>query len=99
LIERYPLEGGDVAHLDLYRISDPDELEYLGLDDLSDEVRLWLIEWPERGAGALPAVDLIVRLSHLGAGRRARIEAPSPTGSDWLARLEAAGLRCGTGRA
>ncbi|MCF5974045.1 tRNA (adenosine(37)-N6)-threonylcarbamoyltransferase complex ATPase subunit type 1 TsaE, partial [Xanthomonas perforans] len=50
LVERYPLATGDEAwHLDLYRIGHAGELDFLGLDEGS--ASLWLVEWPERGAG------------------------------------------------
>lgn len=89
LVERYPLaEGGEAWHLDLYRIAGAGELEYLGLD--ADEVVLWLVEWPERGAGALPPADLVVALAVDGDGRRARIAAGSPAGQAWLAAMSAA---------
>ncbi|MBP9697352.1 MAG: tRNA (adenosine(37)-N6)-threonylcarbamoyltransferase complex ATPase subunit type 1 TsaE, partial [Thermomonas sp.] len=49
LVEHYPLAAGGIAlHLDLYRIGDVGELEFLGLDG---DIRLWLVEWPERGQG------------------------------------------------
>lgn len=83
LIERYDTPHGDVAHLDLYRIADPEELEYLALDELAEHARLWLIEWPQRGQGALPAPDLILRLGVNGHGRRAELDAISPPGREW----------------
>jgi tRNA threonylcarbamoyladenosine biosynthesis protein TsaE len=71
LVEQYPLAAGGMAlHLDLYRIGDPGELEFLGLD--AGEIRLWLIEWPERGRGALPHPDLRIELEVEGGGRRCR---------------------------
>ena len=70
LVERYAIEGGEAAHLDLYRIADGDELGFLGLDDLAD-ARLWLVEWPERGGAGLPPADLDVAMAVDGAGRRA----------------------------
>ena len=86
LVERYPLpDGGEAWHLDLYRIADPGELEFLGLDGA--EVRLWLVEWPERGVGALPAPDLTVELSMRGAGRIARLHPGSPIGDAWTGRV------------
>ena len=86
LVERYPLpDGGEAWHLDLYRIADPGELEFLGLDGA--EVRLWLVEWPERGVGALPAPDLTVELSMRGAGRIARLHPGSPVGDAWTGRV------------
>ena len=86
LVEHYPLvAGGRALHLDLYRIGDAGELEFLALDDA--DATLWLVEWPERGARALPAPDLDVALSLDGAGRLARLSAGTPIGAAWLARL------------
>ena len=88
LVERYPLSsGGEAWHLDLYRIGDGAELEFLGLD--SDEATLWLVEWPERGAGHLPAPDLRVELEVAGQGRRATVTGLTETGHGWLTRLRA----------
>ncbi|QDA58311.1 tRNA (adenosine(37)-N6)-threonylcarbamoyltransferase complex ATPase subunit type 1 TsaE [Thermomonas aquatica] len=82
LVEQYPLPAGGVAlHLDLYRIGDPGELEFLGLDG---EIRLWLVEWPERGQGALPQADLDIELAVEGAGRRCRLRPNTGTGQAWL---------------
>ncbi|HBD19581.1 MAG TPA: tRNA (adenosine(37)-N6)-threonylcarbamoyltransferase complex ATPase subunit type 1 TsaE [Arenimonas sp.] len=85
LIERYPLPAGEAAHLDLYRLAGAAELDFLGLDELAAEATLWLVEWPDRGQGGLPAPDLRVRLAVEGVGRRARLEASSPEGEAWLA--------------
>lgn len=88
LVERYPLaDGREALHLDLYRIGDPGELEFLGIEP--EQVALWLVEWPERGAGALPAADLHVRLAIEGEGRRLRAEAASATGQAWLDEVAA----------
>src|SRR5690606_36246561 len=86
LVELYPLvDGGEAWHLDLYRIGDPGELEYLGLD--SGEVTLWLVEWAERGRGGLPSADLRIELVLYGDGRRARLIAENSTGESWLQAL------------
>ena len=83
LVERYPLaDGREALHLDLYRIGDPGELEFLGIDH--EAVALWLVEWPERGASALPAPDLRIVLAIEGAGRRMRVEASSAAGEAWM---------------
>ena len=90
LVERYPLADGHEAwHLDLYRIGNAQELDFLGLDEGS--ASLWLVEWPERGAGALPPTDLAVALEIHGQGRRARLTATSPAGREWLERLPQGG--------
>lgn len=87
LIETYALPGLMVQHLDLYRIAAAEELEWLGLRDLADGPVLWLIEWPERGTGAVPAPDLVVQLLHAKAGRDARVTAYGDHGAGWLAGL------------
>lgn len=86
LVERYPLaDGSEAWHLDLYRIGHAGELDFLGLDEGS--ASLWLVEWPERGAGALPPVDLTVELAVVGDGRSVRLLADSAAGQAWLAQV------------
>lgn len=87
LIESYPANGRTAWHLDLYRIADPGELEWLGLDALGDPAAIVLIEWPERGRGALPAPDLLLQLAYAGAGRHAELQACSARGERVLGRL------------
>lgn len=87
LIESYVLPGLTAQHLDLYRIAAAEELEWLGLRDLADGQVLWLIEWPERGEGAIPKPDLAVHLAHAASGRDAHLLAHSRVGTDWLAGL------------
>ncbi len=89
LVESYPLPAGRAWHLDLYRIADPGELEWLGLDALVEPGALVLVEWPRHGAGALPEADLVLHLEHAGAGRKARFEARNPRGEALLERLSA----------
>lgn len=89
LVERYPVPGGEAWHLDLYRIGAAGELDFLGLD--GDEATLWLVEWPERGAGALPVADLQVHLEQAGSGRQARLEAGSAAGVAWMAAVQESG--------
>ena len=68
-MEQYPLAGSQVLHLDLYRIADPEELEYLGLIDLLDQKTILLIEWPEKGGQWLPEPDFIFTFSYAEQGR------------------------------
>lgn len=84
LIESYRVGDLDVHHLDLYRLADPGELEWLGVADLWGGASLVLIEWPERGAGAMPPADLVLRLAHSAARRSLAAEAASPRGAAWL---------------
>ncbi|MGH7747094.1 MAG: tRNA (adenosine(37)-N6)-threonylcarbamoyltransferase complex ATPase subunit type 1 TsaE [Candidatus Dormibacteria bacterium] len=69
LIETYQAGALRTHHLDLYRIAAPGELEWLGLPELLDPASLLLVEWPERGAGALPAPDLLLLFRHAGPVR------------------------------
>jgi len=85
LVERYPVPGGEAAHLDLYRLGAASELDFLGLDALAAEATLWLVEWPERGRGGLPAPDLRIALAVEGSGRRATLVPESDAGARWLA--------------
>jgi tRNA threonylcarbamoyladenosine biosynthesis protein TsaE len=80
LLEPYEVGGRTLVHVDLYRLQDARELEPLGLRDYPAERCWWLIEWPERGAGRLPAADLSVHLSHDGAARRALVGGPAAQG-------------------
>ena len=87
LIEGYEVDGRPAWHLDLYRIADPGELEWLGLDALSEDSALVLIEWPERGAGALPMADIHVRMEYSGDGRCAQFSAATARGDRLLHRM------------
>ncbi|MBD8526795.1 tRNA (adenosine(37)-N6)-threonylcarbamoyltransferase complex ATPase subunit type 1 TsaE [Pseudomarimonas arenosa] len=80
LVERYLTAVGECLHLDLYRVADPEELDYFGLDENADRVSLWLVEWPERGHGRLPAADLIVHLAHVEKGRQMLVDMLSDRG-------------------
>ena len=73
LVEPYRIGSLDIYHLDLYRIADPEELEFLGFRDWLLPGNLVLIEWPERAAGMLPAADLHLHLEHAGEGRRVHL--------------------------
>lgn len=87
LAEPYTLGDREIIHLDLYRLVEPDELEFLGLRDWLDGQAILLIEWPERGSGWLPAADVDIRLEYAGAGRVAHLSALSTAGETVLARL------------
>lgn len=87
LLEPYPLADGPVYHLDLYRLADAEELEYLGLRDLDEPGATFLVEWPERGRRGLPPADLEVTLTYAGPGRQATLAPLSPRGRTWVASL------------
>ena len=76
LIEPYRAGDQDIVHLDLYRIGDALELANLGLADFPADRTWWLVEWPERGRGALPAPDLELALRHAAEGREVGLSGP-----------------------
>ncbi len=88
LVEPYEFAAGVVYHLDLYRLADPEELEFLGVRELAAGNSVVLVEWPARGAGFLPAPDLVLALVVHGDGRRAVLEARSKRGADILTHME-----------
>jgi tRNA threonylcarbamoyladenosine biosynthesis protein TsaE len=88
LVEPYPLASRTLYHLDLYRLGDPEELEFLGVREIDTAHEWMLIEWAERGTGFLPPVDLTIALAYAGDGREAQLEAFSPAGERFLATLE-----------
>ena len=71
LVETYAGAPGTLAHLDLYRLGGPAELEFIDFARTLEEAALTLVEWPERAAGALPAPDASVAIAHAGEGARA----------------------------
>lgn len=86
LVEPYVLAGYRVYHVDLYRIRDPREIDDLGLADQLTTGSLALVEWPDHGAGRLPAPDLVLRLAAQGEGRALDAVARSPRGAAVLER-------------
>lgn len=88
LLEPYECETLLVVHIDLYRLADPQELEYLGLRDYLEPNTAWLVEWPERGQGVLPGADIIIHFDELGSGRRLGIEATSEKGERLSQQLQ-----------
>ncbi|MAW29048.1 MAG: tRNA (adenosine(37)-N6)-threonylcarbamoyltransferase complex ATPase subunit type 1 TsaE [Gammaproteobacteria bacterium] len=86
LVEPYESDDYQVYHFDLYRLVEPEELEFVGLDDyLGGEMSsrsIVLIEWPERGGTALPEADLDIDIGIAGRGRWARLTGTSSRGRE-----------------
>lgn len=102
LMEVYHLEGGqasdnpisDILHLDLYRVVDPEEVEFLGLYDELEQAQLCLIEWPSKAPSEIPKADIILQLEHeqnadLPDQRRMIVDVARP---EYLAALDISGL-------
>lgn len=80
LVEPYELAGQAIYHFDLYRLGEPEELEYMGIRDYFLEYSLCIVEWPERGQGYLPLADIRVQLTVQESGRLATLTAVSDRG-------------------
>lgn len=89
LVEPYTPGGRRVFHMDLYRLTDPEELEFVGIRDLDAPDAVLLVEWPDRGKGLLPAPDLEIALGHANVGRDVLLRAHGPHGEAILACLAA----------
>ena len=87
LLESYSLQGTNIYHLDLYRLADAEELEWIGIRDLLEEADLCLVEWPERGLGVLPYPDLEIRIEYRGEGRVLQLLPISERGRDIVRQL------------
>jgi tRNA threonylcarbamoyladenosine biosynthesis protein TsaE len=80
LVEPYEVSDGVVYHIDLYRLSGMEELDYLGWDDLRDG--LILLEWPERVPQLQQQADLLIKLDYDGEGRLATLQDLSDRGRE-----------------
>ena len=90
LVEPYAIGDKQVYHFDLYRLSDPEELEFLGIRDYFDEQALCLVEWPDKGRGILPQADLLLSIELEGLGRKLHWTAQTELGQAMADKLETA---------
>ncbi|TCS42995.1 tRNA threonylcarbamoyladenosine biosynthesis protein TsaE [Reinekea marinisedimentorum] len=88
LVEQYEVGPVEALHFDLYRLADPEELEFLGVRDFDADKAIWLIEWPERGAGVLPAADIEVHFSDAEQARALELVAGTPKGEAQIQKLK-----------
>ena len=86
LIEYYEFDQLCIAHLDLYRLADGEELEYLGYRDYLDSTTVCFIEWPERAEGYLTGIGLEIDIDYDVDGRLLEFK----SSDDWGRRLVAA---------
>lgn len=87
LVEPYTLACGNAWHFDLYRLADPEELEFLGIRDYFSADELCIIEWPQQGQGGLPVPDLRIFMKPEQDGRRVQLEPCTPRGAQWCQSL------------
>jgi len=87
LVEPYQLGELQVYHFDLYRLGDPEELEFMGIRDYFTDESICLVEWPEQGVGALPPADLVINIEREGQGRRLTLRAATVLGCTVVTRM------------
>lgn len=87
LVEPYELPPWRIYHFDLYRLADPEELEYMGIRDYFNNDCCCFIEWPEKGAGLLANADLIITIVYQGEQRVISLQAKSTYGEQVVTSL------------
>ncbi len=87
LVEPYEIGALRAFHFDLYRLVDPEELEFLGIRDYFEGDALCLIEWPQRGEGVLPKPDLDITISPQASGRSLLLQGHGTRGDAWCKAL------------
>ncbi|NVK75494.1 MAG: tRNA (adenosine(37)-N6)-threonylcarbamoyltransferase complex ATPase subunit type 1 TsaE [Oceanospirillaceae bacterium] len=84
IVEPYELSTMEAYHFDLYRVSDPEELEFMGVRDYFSEGSVCLIEWAEMGRGILPEADVMISLGLIKQGRNVLLESQTEKGNEAL---------------
>lgn len=87
LVEPYELATVNAYHFDLYRLADPEELEFMGIRDYFNDEAICLVEWPEKGQGFIPQADLDIELEYVDNKRQIHCVSRSDKGLELLAQL------------
>ena len=87
LVEEYRLQDKNIYHFDLYRLNDPEELEFMGIRDYFTENSICLIEWAEKGQGLLAEPDLLVNIDYTNNARNVQLIAKSKLGNNIIQHL------------
>ncbi|EWH08714.1 hypothetical protein DS2_16219 [Catenovulum agarivorans DS-2] len=89
LVEPYELANVSIYHFDLYRLADPQELEFIGIEEYFNQSSICLVEWPDKGQGWLASADIQINIEHNNEQRSATIDAMSALGETIVATLNA----------
>lgn len=87
LVEPYELDNVSAYHFDLYRLADPEELEFMGIRDYLNKNNILLVEWPDKGGDFIPAPDMTITLSYDGEGRCAELTPHNSKGDDIITAM------------
>lgn len=87
LVEEYQLSPFTLYHFDLYRLADPEELEFMGIKDYFRPQTLCLLEWPSKGQGVIPEADLVIELEYAELGRNLKLFSQNDIGEKIKHRL------------
>ncbi|MFK7794871.1 MAG: tRNA (adenosine(37)-N6)-threonylcarbamoyltransferase complex ATPase subunit type 1 TsaE [Gammaproteobacteria bacterium] len=74
LVESYFFNSLDAYHFDLYRISDPEELDYIGIREFCSGSNICFIEWPNLGKPLVPKATMEISIEYIDAGRQISIK-------------------------
>ncbi len=88
LVEPYELSNVSAYHFDLYRLADPEELEFMGIRDYFNDDAVCLVEWPEKGQGFIPQPDLDIELEYLDNKRQIHCVSRSEKGLELLKQIQ-----------
>lgn len=88
LVEPYEVEARKIFHFDLYRLADPEELEFMGIRDYQQNDTINLVEWPEKGEGLLAAPDLEISIEFTDQGRSIELLGKSPKARELIQQLK-----------
>lgn len=88
LVEPYPITFKRTCyHFDLYRLGNPEELEFIGARDYFNDNDVCLVEWPEQAEGFLPVADWLCEFNHQKIGRNLVISALTDKGKKLMLQV------------
>jgi len=88
LVEPYLFNNTSVYHFDLYRLGDPEELEFMGIREYFDKDAVCLLEWPDKGEGVIPSADIELTIKKIKKERQLQFVAAGSQGEQVLSAFQ-----------